>query len=67
MLDYVALGILIFAAITLFYGIIVIPYEIDVHRNHPHQDAIHYAGLVSLFTLHAIWPKPGTRSARSIC
>ena len=59
MLDYVALGILIFAAITLFYGIIVIhdiPYEISVHRNHPHQDAIHYAGWVSLFTLHALWP-----------
>ena len=59
MLDYVALGILIFAFITLFYGIIVIhdiPYEIAVHRNHPHQDAIHYAGWVSLFTLHAIWP-----------
>ena len=58
-LDYIALGILIFAAITLFYGIIVIhdiPYEIAVHRNHPHQDAIHYAGWVSLFTLHAIWP-----------
>ena len=59
MLDYVALGILIFAFITVFYGIIVIhdiPYEIAVHRNHPHQDAIHYAGWVSLFTLHAIWP-----------
>lgn len=59
MLDYVALGILIFAAVTLFYGIIVIhdiPYEISVHRNHPHQDAIHYAGWVSLFTLHALWP-----------
>lgn len=59
MLDYVALGILIFAAITLFYGIIVIhdiPYEIAVHRRHPHQDAIHYAGWVSLFTLHALWP-----------
>ncbi|MCP4982818.1 MAG: DUF3302 domain-containing protein [Gammaproteobacteria bacterium] len=59
MLDYVALGILIFAGVTLFYGIIVIhdiPYEIAVHRNHPHQDAIHYAGWVSLFTLHAIWP-----------
>lgn len=25
-------------------------------RNHPHQDAIHVAGWVSLFTLHAIWP-----------
>jgi len=59
MLDYVALGILIFAFITVFYGVIVIhdiPYEISVHRNHPHQDAIHYAGWVSLFTLHVLWP-----------
>jgi len=59
MLDYLALGILIFVFITLFYGIIVIhdiPYEISVHRNHPHQDAIHVAGWVSLFTLHVLWP-----------
>ena len=59
MLDYVALTILIFASITVFYGIIAIhdiPYEISVHRNHPHQDAIHYAGWVSLFTLHVLWP-----------
>ncbi|CAG8865742.1 Inner membrane protein YiaW [Pseudomonas fluorescens] len=59
MLDHIALGILIFAALVLFYGIIVlhdIPYEIAVHRNHPHQDAIHAAGWVSLFTLHALWP-----------
>jgi hypothetical protein len=59
MLDMIALGFLIFASITLFYGIIVIhdiPYEISVHRNHPHQDAIHYAGWISLFTLHVIWP-----------
>lgn len=59
MLDYVALGILIFAAIVIFYGIIAIhdiPYEISVSRNHPHQDAIHYAGWISLFTLHVLWP-----------
>ncbi len=59
MLDYVALAILIFAFVTVFYGIIVIhdiPYEIAVHRNHPHQDAIHYAGWISLFTIGAIWP-----------
>ncbi|AZD35487.1 GTPase [Pseudomonas chlororaphis subsp. aurantiaca] len=59
MLDQIALGMLIFAGIVLFYGIIVlhdIPYEIAVHRNHPHQDAIHAAGWVSLFTLHALWP-----------
>ncbi|WP_433887178.1 DUF3302 domain-containing protein [Pseudomonas vranovensis] len=59
MLDYFALGILIFVGLVLFYGIIVlhdIPYEIAVHRNHPHQDAIHATGWVSLFTLHALWP-----------
>lgn len=59
MLDYIALGILLFAAIVMFYGIIVvhdIPYEISVSRNHPHQDAIHYAGWISLFTLHVLWP-----------
>ncbi|MEX6501863.1 DUF3302 domain-containing protein [Pseudomonas zhanjiangensis] len=59
MLDYVALGMLVFVALVLFYGIIVIhdiPYEIAHKRHHPHQDAIHVAGWVSLFTLHAIWP-----------
>jgi hypothetical protein len=58
-LDYVALGILFFVVITLFYAIIAIhdvPYEIAKHRGHPHQDAIHVAGWDSLFTLHAIWP-----------
>lgn len=58
-LDYFALGLLIFVALVIFYGIIVIhdiPYEIAKEREHPHQDAIHYAGWVSLFTLHAIWP-----------
>ncbi len=59
MLDYVALGILIFVGLVLFYGIIIIhdiPYEIAMKRNHPHQDAIHVAGWISLFTLHVIWP-----------
>jgi len=59
MLDYVALGLLIFVAITIFYGIIAIhdiPYEIAKHRNHPQQDALHVAGWVSLFTLHVLWP-----------
>jgi hypothetical protein len=58
-LNYFALGLLVFVLITLFYGIIAIhdvPYEIAKHRNHPHQDAIHAAGWVSLFTLHVIWP-----------
>ncbi len=59
MLDYFALGILVFVGITLFYGIIAIhdiPYEISKHRNHPHQDAIHVTGWISLFTLHVLWP-----------
>ena len=58
-LEYVALFLLIFVALVFFYGIIVIhdiPYEIAVLRNHPHQDVLHVAGWVSLFTLHAIWP-----------
>ena len=58
-LNYFALGLLIFVVITLFYGIIAIhdvPYEIAHRRDHPHQDAIHVAGWVSLFTLHALWP-----------
>ena len=58
-LDYFALGVIVFIAIFLFYGIIVIhdiPYEIAKERNHPQQDALHIAGWVSLFTLHAIWP-----------
>jgi hypothetical protein len=58
-LDYFALALLIFVALVLFYGIIAvhdIPYEIAKRRNHPHQDAIHVGGWISLFTLHAIWP-----------
>ena len=58
-LNYVALGMLLFVFVTLFYGIIAVhdvPYEIAKHRNHPHQDAIQAAGWVSLFTLHALWP-----------
>ncbi len=59
MLDYIALGILIFIATSLLFGavaILGIPHKIAVDRNHPHQDAIYYAGWVSLFTLHVIWP-----------
>ena len=59
MLDYIALGFLIFTAASLLFGAIAIldiPYKIARGRNHPHQDAIYYAGWVSLFTLHAIWP-----------
>ena len=58
-LNYFALFLLIFVVVVLFYGIIAIhdiPYNIAKSRNHPHQDAIHAAGWVSLFTLHALWP-----------
>ncbi len=59
MLEYFALFLVFFVIIVLFYGVIVIhdiPYEIAEKRGHPHQDAIHVAGWVSLFTLHVIWP-----------
>ncbi|MCK5069071.1 MAG: DUF3302 domain-containing protein, partial [Desulfocapsa sp.] len=58
-LDFIALGIFITVLITLLYAIIYIhdiPYEIAKKRNHPHQDAIHVTGWISLFTLHVIWP-----------
>jgi len=58
-LDYLALGFLLFGALVTFYLIIAIhdiPYEIAKKRNHPHLDAIHVAGWVSLMTLHTIWP-----------
>ena len=59
MLEIVALGILVFIAVSLLLGAIAmvgIPHQIAVERSHPHQDAIYFAGWVSLFTLHAIWP-----------
>ena len=58
-LSYFALAILFFVVLVLAYGMIAIhdiPYIIAKKRHHPHQDAIHYGGWVSLFTLHAIWP-----------
>ena len=58
-LNYFALFLLIFVVVVLFYGIIAIhdvPHIIAKSRDHPHQDAIHAAGWVSLFTLHALWP-----------
>lgn len=58
-LSIFALILLVFVVLTLAYGMIIIhdiPYLFAKKRNHPHQDAIHVAGWVSLFTLHAIWP-----------
>jgi len=45
--------------IVLFYGIIAIhdiPARIAKARHHPHEEAIHAAGWVSLFMLHVLWP-----------
>jgi len=58
-LSYFALAVLIFVILTLAYGMIAIhdiPYNIAKKRDHPHADAIHAGGWISLFTLHAIWP-----------
>jgi hypothetical protein len=58
-LDYLSLTIMIVVFLILVYAAIYIhdiPYEMAKKRDHPHQDAIHYAGWVSMFTLHAIWP-----------
>ncbi|MGH6768024.1 MAG: DUF3302 domain-containing protein [Xanthobacteraceae bacterium] len=58
-LNYFALFLLFFVVVVIFYAIIAIhdiPHIIAKARHHPHQDAIHAAGWVSLFTLHAIWP-----------
>ena len=58
-LNYFALGLLFFVVIVLVYGIIAIhdiPARIAHARHHPHQDAIHAAGWISLFMLHLLWP-----------
>jgi hypothetical protein len=58
-LNYFALGLLAFVVVILFYGVIAIhdiPAKIAEARHHPHADAIHAAGWVSLFTLHVLWP-----------
>ena len=58
-LNYLALVILLLGLTAVFYTFIYIhdiPYEVAKHRNHPQKEAIHVAGWLSLFTLHAIWP-----------
>ena len=60
-LDYFALGVLIFVFLVIFYGIIIlhdIPYLIAKKRNHPHADAIHVAGWVSLLWIWATLYRP---------
>jgi Protein of unknown function (DUF3302) len=58
-LNYLALGLLFFVVIVLVYGIIAIhdiPARIAHARHHPHEDAIHAAGWISLLVLHLLWP-----------
>jgi Protein of unknown function (DUF3302) len=58
-LNYFALGLLFFVVIVLVYGMIAIhdiPARIAHARHHPHADAIHAAGWISLFLLHVLWP-----------
>ena len=58
-LNYFALGLLLSVIIMIVYGLIAvhdIPAKIAESRHHPHADAIHAAGWVSLFTLHVLWP-----------
>ena len=58
-LDYLSLVILVMGLLVTFYAFIYvhdIPYKIAKERQHPYQEAIHVAGWLSLFTVHAIWP-----------
>ncbi|XVJ58571.1 MAG: DUF3302 domain-containing protein [Tepidisphaera sp.] len=59
MLEYLALGMLLLSVVAVFYIFIFIhdiPHRIARSRHHPHEEAIHYACWLSLFTLHALWP-----------
>ena len=58
-LDYLALFLLLLSLTVVFYGFIYIhdlPHKIAKEREHPHEEAIHVACWLSLFTLHAMWP-----------
>ena len=59
MLEILALVMLCLSVTAIFYIFIFIhdlPHRMAKKRNHPQQEAIHYACWLSLFTLHAIWP-----------
>jgi Na+/H+ antiporter NhaD/arsenite permease-like protein len=58
-LDYLALFLIILSVTVVFYTFIYIhdlPHKIAKERDHPHEEAIHVACWLSLFTLHAMWP-----------
>ena len=58
-LDYLSLIILLMGLTLVFYTFIYIhdlPHMIAKKREHPHEESIHVACWLSLFTLHAMWP-----------
>jgi hypothetical protein len=58
-LDYLSLLILVLGLAMVFYTFIYIhdlPHAIAKKSRHPHEEAIHVACWLSLFTVHAIWP-----------
>jgi len=58
-LDYLALFLLLLSLTAVFYLFIYIhdlPHKVAKQREHPHEEAIHVAEWLSLFTLHAMWP-----------
>ncbi len=57
--DYLALAILLMGLTLVFFVFVYIhdlPHAIAKKRHHPHEEAIHVACWLSLFTLHALWP-----------
>jgi hypothetical protein len=57
--DYVALFLLMLSITAVFYVFIYIhdlPHKIAKEREHPHEEAIHVAEWLALFTLEALWP-----------
>lgn len=58
-LDYLALFLLCLSITAVFFLFIYIhdlPHKIAKEREHPHEESIHVACWLSLFTLHAMWP-----------
>ena len=58
-LDYLALVILLMGLTLVFYTFVYIhdlPHKLAKQREHPHEEAIHVACWLSLFTLHTLWP-----------
>jgi len=57
--DYLALFLLMLSITAVFYVFIYIhdlPHKIAKEREHPHEEAIHVAEWLALFTLEALWP-----------